>query len=108
MLTDLLLEQPLRRSPRTVFLQRLTAQISRIKWLVDALLKLSKLDSGTITMERKTRQLPIPDGALPSAALSADAAATNTLPGQRPVQRLLYRRPLLDDGGCWQYPEKLC
>lgn len=54
MLTDLLLEQPLDEAQRTVFLQRLTAQISRIKWLVDALLKLSKLDSGTITMERKT------------------------------------------------------
>ena len=54
MLTDLLLEQPLDEAQRTVCLQRLTAQISRIKWLVDALLKLSKLDSGTITMERKT------------------------------------------------------
>ncbi len=41
MLTDLLLEQPLDEAQRTVFLQRLTAQISRIKWLVDALLKSS-------------------------------------------------------------------
>lgn len=54
MLTDLLLEQPLDETQRTVFLQRLTAQIARIKWLVDALLKLSKLDSGTIAMERKS------------------------------------------------------
>ncbi len=54
MLTDILLEQPVDQAQRTVFLRRLDAQIRRIQWLVGALLKLSKLDSGTVSMDRKT------------------------------------------------------
>lgn len=53
MLTDILLEQEVPDDQRAVFLQRLQAQLGRTKWLVDALLKLSKLDSGTVAMEKK-------------------------------------------------------
>ena len=54
MLTDILLEQPVPEAQRVLFLQRIQAQLGRIKWLVDALLKLSKLDSGSVVMEKKT------------------------------------------------------
>lgn len=54
MLTDILLEQPVPETQRILFLQRIQAQLGRIKWLVDALLKLSKLDSGSVVMEKKT------------------------------------------------------
>lgn len=53
MLTDILMEQEVPEAQRAVFLQRLQAQLGRTKWLVDALLKLSKLDSGTVVMEKK-------------------------------------------------------
>jgi len=51
-MTDLLMDEP---SPemRAEFLSRIRAQLDRLEWLVSSLLKLSKLDVGTVKMKRE-------------------------------------------------------
>ena len=52
-LTDLLEDNP-DASARREFVQRIRSQLNRIEWLVTSLLKLSKLDAGTVTLKRET------------------------------------------------------
>ncbi len=48
---DLLEDHPA-EEVRTEFLQRIRSQLNRMEWLISSLLKLSKLDAGTIAMKR--------------------------------------------------------
>lgn len=52
-LTDLLEEDP-EEDVRKEFLQRIRSQLNRMEWLVTSLLKLSRLDAGTVTMKRES------------------------------------------------------
>jgi signal transduction histidine kinase len=69
-LTDLLEDQP-DESARREFVQRIRAQLNRLEWLVASLLKLSKLDAGTVDMKRK---------AIPLRALLDKALETLAIP----------------------------
>jgi len=51
-LNDLLSENPAEEN-RTLFLERMRAQLKRIEWLVSSLLKLSRLDAGAVTMKKE-------------------------------------------------------
>ncbi len=51
-LTDLLAEEP-PETDRRLFVERQRVQLSRIQWLVDALLKLARLDAGTAAFKRE-------------------------------------------------------
>jgi signal transduction histidine kinase len=50
-LNDLLSDNPSEHD-KEMFLDRMRSQLQRIEWLVTSLLKLSKLDAGTITMKK--------------------------------------------------------
>lgn len=52
-LTDLLSEGELPPDRREEFSDRVRAQLDRIRWLVDTLLKLSRLDTGTVAFSRR-------------------------------------------------------
>lgn len=52
-MTDLLADPALPEEKRTLFTRQLHGQIERLLWLVSSLLKLSKLDAGSITMKRE-------------------------------------------------------
>jgi len=52
MMTDLLMDEPSEKM-RAEFLERIRSQLDRMEWLVASLLKLSKLDAGTIIMKRE-------------------------------------------------------
>lgn len=54
------MEPDLSPSGRKKLLQELTQLLSRIDWLVESLLKLSKMDAGTVRLQ----QAPVPVGAL--------------------------------------------
>ncbi|MDR9756236.1 MAG: HAMP domain-containing sensor histidine kinase [Thermoanaerobacterales bacterium] len=51
-LTDLLSENPSEQDKHE-FLNRMRSQLKRIEWLVSSLLKISKLDAGTVTMKNE-------------------------------------------------------
>lgn len=51
-MTDLLMEEPAPEM-RKQFLERIRSQLDRMEWLTASLLKLAKLDAGTITLERR-------------------------------------------------------
>lgn len=51
-LNDLLSEDPSEQN-REKYLNRMRSQLKRVEWLVTSLLKLSKLDAGTVTMKRE-------------------------------------------------------
>ena len=51
-LTDLLSQNPVEEDKRE-FLNRMRSQLKRIEWLVSSLLKMSKLDAGTVTMKKE-------------------------------------------------------
>ena len=50
-LSDLLSEDPSEQN-REKYLDQMRSQLKRVEWLVTSLLKLSKLDAGTVTMKR--------------------------------------------------------
>ncbi len=50
-LNDLLSDNPSEHD-KEIFLDRIRSQLQRIEWLVTSLLKLSKLDAGTVTMKK--------------------------------------------------------
>lgn len=52
-LCDVLLEQEVSDEQRQEFLENMQAQLDRIGWLVATLLKMSKLDAGTVEFEQK-------------------------------------------------------
>lgn len=52
-MTDLLKEEELPAEKREEFTEAIRAQLVRIEWLVTSLLKLSRLDAGTIVMEER-------------------------------------------------------
>ena len=60
LIISLLMEPDLSPSGRKKLLQELTQLLSRIDWLVESLLKLSKMDAGTVRLQ----QAPVPVGAL--------------------------------------------
>ena len=51
-MTDLLADPTLPGDRRRDFLDRLTRQLERIRWLVGALLKISRLDAGAVTLQK--------------------------------------------------------
>lgn len=51
-MTDLLADPTLPDDRRRDFLDRLTRQLERIRWLVGALLKISRLDAGAVTLQK--------------------------------------------------------
>lgn len=53
MMTDLLCDGDLPEQKRMEFTDRIRAQLERLQWLVASLLKLSKLDAGTITFHQQ-------------------------------------------------------
>ncbi len=57
MMADLLRDEDLPTDKREEFTARLLAQLERIQWLVSSLLKLSKLDVGTVVMKREPVRL---------------------------------------------------
>lgn len=69
-LTDLLSENPADEK-RTLFLERMRAQLKRLEWLVSSLLKLSRLDAGAVTMKKEK---------VPVRALVEKALATLAIP----------------------------
>lgn len=52
-MADLLQEDDLPAAKRREFVAHIRAQLERIQWLVSSLLKLSKLDAGTVVMRRE-------------------------------------------------------
>ena len=52
-LCDVLLEQEVSDAQRREFLENMQSQLDRIGWLVATLLKMSKLDAGTVEFEQK-------------------------------------------------------
>ena len=60
LIISLLMEPDLSPSGRKKLLQELTQLLSRIDWLVESLLKMSKMDAGTVRLQ----QAPVPVGAL--------------------------------------------
>jgi signal transduction histidine kinase len=73
MMTDLLMEEPAEEI-RAEFLERMRSQLDRMEWLVASLLKLSKLDAGTIIMRRE----PFPVSSLIHRALDTLAIPIET------------------------------
>jgi signal transduction histidine kinase len=65
-MSDLLSENP-PEEERTLFLERMRAQLQRLEWLVSSLLKLSRLDAGAVAMKNKKVQV----SALVEKALAA-------------------------------------
>ncbi len=57
LLVSLLSEENLTDGRRTELLRELTALLSRIDWLITALLKLSRLDAGSVTLKRQSAPL---------------------------------------------------
>lgn len=53
MMTDLLCDPDLPEERRAEFTQRIQAQLERLQWLVNALLKLSRLDAGAVQFKRE-------------------------------------------------------
>lgn len=51
-MTDLLADPDLPPDRRAEFLDRLTGQLERIRWLVGTLLKISRLDAGAVTLQK--------------------------------------------------------
>lgn len=51
-MTDLLADPTLPDDRRRDFLDRLTRQLERIRWLVGSLLKISRLDAGAVTLQK--------------------------------------------------------
>jgi signal transduction histidine kinase len=51
---DLLCDNQLKKSDRIIFTGRIRAQLERLQWLVQSLLKLSKLDAKTVVFKRQT------------------------------------------------------
>lgn len=51
-MTDLLSDPDLPADRRAEFLDRLTGQLERIRWLVGTLLKISRLDAGAVTLQK--------------------------------------------------------
>lgn len=71
-LSDLLQEAPDGEMRRT-FLQRMQSQLRRMEWLISSLLKLSKLDAGTLEMKKETFPLDrLIDKALESVEVALD------------------------------------
>ncbi|MBE5037826.1 HAMP domain-containing histidine kinase [Subdoligranulum sp. DSM 109015] len=56
-MTDLLADPTLPGDRRKDFLDRLTRQLERIRWLVGALLKMSRLDAGAVTLQKAPVEL---------------------------------------------------
>lgn len=52
-MTDLLRDKGLENEKRTEFTRNLQVQLERMEWLVSSLLKLSKIDAGTITFKKE-------------------------------------------------------
>jgi len=52
-MTDLLAQDQLPKEKRDEFLGHISSQLSRMEWLVTSLLKLSKIDAGTITFAKE-------------------------------------------------------
>ena len=69
-LNDLLSEDP-DEEKKAIFLERMRAQLQRIEWLVSSLLKLSRLDAGSVTMKKEH---------IPVRTLVEKALATLSLP----------------------------
>lgn len=67
MMADLLSDAELPAAKRTEFTRNLRVQLERIEWLVTSLLKLSKIDAGTVKFKRE----PLPVTRLIQAALQA-------------------------------------
>ncbi|WP_019537057.1 sensor histidine kinase [Paenibacillus ginsengihumi] len=67
MMADLLSDAGLPSAKRAEFTRNLRVQLERIEWLVTSLLKLSKIDAGTVQFKRE----PLPVGRLIQAALQA-------------------------------------
>lgn len=71
-LNDLLSEDPSEQN-REKYLDRMRSQLKRVEWLVTSLLKLSKLDAGTVTMKREDIYvLAIVEKALESLSIPLD------------------------------------
>ncbi|MDT9726821.1 sensor histidine kinase [Xylanibacillus composti] len=71
-MTDLL-EDEQQEEIRSEFLARMRAQLKRMEWLVTSLLKLSKLDAGTVTMKRERYDLrALVDHVLESLSIPLD------------------------------------
>lgn len=58
LILSLLMEQELPMERRRQLLQELTQLLSRIDWLVESMLKLAKMDAGTITFNRAPVSVP--------------------------------------------------
>ncbi len=56
-MTDLLSDPVLPADRRAEFLDRLTGQLERIRWLVGTLLKISRLDAGAVTLQKAPVEL---------------------------------------------------
>jgi signal transduction histidine kinase len=78
MMTDLLREDH-HPEMREQFLERIRSQLDRLEWLVSSLLKLAKLDAGTVTMKRET---------FPVSALIQRAVDTLSIPLEIKQQRV--------------------
>jgi len=79
MMTDLLCDAQLPEEKRREFTDRLRAQLERIQWLVSSLLKLSKLDAGTV---------PFKPSAVSAKALLEKACAPLLIPIEIKNQKL--------------------
>lgn len=58
LILSLLMEQELPRERRRQLLRELTQLLSRIDWLVESLLKMSKMDAGTVSFQRQPICVP--------------------------------------------------
>jgi len=56
-MTDLLRDKDLEDETRAEFTRNLQVQLERMEWLVSSLLKLSKIDAGTITFKKESVQV---------------------------------------------------
>lgn len=84
MMADFLRDGNLPPEKREEFTARLSAQLERIQWLVSSLLKLSKLDVGTVEMKREPVSL---------RALAEKAAEPLRIPAELKEQTLALEGP---------------
>lgn len=85
-LTDLLQDEP-KEDIRTEFITKLRTQLIRMEWLVSSLLKLSKLDAGTVTMKQESYDLrALVDDVLASLSIPLEIKMIETaVEGKSPV-----------------------
>ena len=79
MMTELLESPDLPEDKRLTFTRSIKKQLERIEWLVSSLLKLSKIDAGTIQFKKESVEVKklVSKAAEPLSPYGAKAAATN-------------------------------